>query len=113
MRTHRNNGRLKDVVTAEAQALYGFYADKERKAFNLPAPACECGFTRDQVEAIMGERIAVFDKWMYGQTMTLCEGKKYDHDKKEYQEACSGVAHGPVVYDHDLRGFLARRPITD
>ncbi len=102
-----------DVVTAEAQALYKFYADAERKHFNLPMPACKCGYTRNQVEAIMGDRLQEFDKWMYGQTMTLCEGKSYNHETREYEEACGGVAHGGVVYDHDLRGFLAKRPITD
>ena len=74
---------------------------------------CEYGYSRHQVEEIMGDRLQEFDHWMRGQTMTLCEGKAYDHDKREYHEACGGVAHGPVVYDHDLRGFLARRPILD
>ena len=73
---------------------------------SLPEPACEGGYTADQVEEIMGAALPVFNRWMRGQTIMLCEGWSYNHETKHYDEACGGVAHGPVVYPWDLKRFL-------
>lgn len=80
---------------------------------NLEPPACEGGYTRAQVERIMGDRLAAFDKWMNGQTMMLCEGRKYNHDTEQYETACGGTAHGGIVYTWDLERFLRGLPVID
>lgn len=74
----------------------------------IPSPDCGAGYTIEQVETIMGARIDEFNRWMNGQTMCLCEGRRYDHTTREYKidEVCAGVAHGPVVYAWDLKRFL-------
>lgn len=72
----------------------------------IPEPECEGGYTRSQVEEIMGDRLAEFDRWMYGQTMMLCEGRSYNHQKREYELSCAGIMHGPIVYAWDLKRFL-------
>ena len=79
----------------------------------LPPPECVSGYTRAQIEEILGDRTAEFWAWMRGQTMTLCEGRKYDHGTKSYVVACNGIAHGPVVYRWDLERFIDGRPIID
>lgn len=84
---------------------------------DLPTPACEIGYTYEQLDEILGEvgtpRRDEFGRWMDGQTMGLCEGRAFDHDKREYYEVCDGVSHGPCVYPHDLRRFLAGLPVID
>lgn len=50
---------------------------------------------------------------MNGQTMMLCDGRRYNHDAREYEVACGGVAHGVVVYPWDVERFLAGLPVVD
>lgn len=71
----------------------------------LPNPECECGYTRAQVEAIMGNRLDAFNRWMRGQTAAVCEGRRYDHDTREYVETGCGP-HGMTVYPWDVQQFL-------
>lgn len=77
---------------------------------SLPFPECEGGFTERQVTEIMGDRIEEFWRWMSGQTMMLCEGRSYNHERREYEESCGGVAHGPITYSWDLKRFLGIVP---
>lgn len=79
----------------------------------LPTPDCASGFTISQIDTILGARRSEFTAWMSGQTQALCEGRRYNHETKEYEEACDGIAHGPVVYPWDLKRFLDGRPIID
>lgn len=80
----------------------------------LPEPECESGYPWSQIDTFLDVgRVAELMDWMHGQTMTLCEGGRYNHDTKSYEEKCDGVAHGPVVYRWDLDRFLAGRPIID
>ena len=66
---------------------------------------CKYGYTRDEIEALVGDRIDAFNHWMRGQTGSICDGQLYDHDKREYYPSGCGP-HGPVVYEHDVRQFL-------
>lgn len=78
----------------------------------MPAPECSYGYTIPQVEEILGpERAGEFWKYMHGQTMTLCNGREYDHGKREYVP--TGHSHGGVVYGTDLSRFLRGRPPLD
>ena len=79
----------------------------------LPKPDCKGGFTAKQITEIMGDREPIFWKWMTGQTMMLCEGREYDHEKKEYHESCGGVSHGSIVYPWDVETFLSGFPPLD
>ncbi len=79
---------------------------------NLPPAACELGYTVAQLESILGDRLGAFNHWMRGQTGGVCEGRRYDHEKKAYEPTGCGP-HGFTVYGHDLRRFLARLPIID
>lgn len=83
------------------------------KKSKLPSPDCTGGYTIEQVENIMGPRIEEFWRWMNGQTMMLCEGQRYNHETREYEEDCGGIAHGPVTYTWDLQRFLDGRPVID
>lgn len=80
---------------------------------NLPDPECRLGYTYTQLTTILGWRLDDFGRWMRGQTMSLCDGRKYNHDSKVYEEACGGVSHGGVVYRHDLERYLLDLPVID
>lgn len=80
----------------------------------LPPPACEDGYPWSQLATILNEQeLARLDIWMQGQTMCFCGGQKYDHDTKSYHESCGGIAHGSVVYPHDLIRWIEAGPIID
>lgn len=73
-------------------------------------PACWLGYTRQQIETLMGDRVEAFDQWMYGQTQAICDGRRYDHDKREYEPTeCATAPHGVVTYPWDAHRFLGTR----
>jgi hypothetical protein len=74
--------------------------------FRETTPECESGYTSAQVKYIMGPFEPEFNRWMAGRTKTFCEGRRYDHETREYKEACGGVAHGIVCYPWDMERFL-------
>lgn len=78
----------------------------------LPLPLCKYGYTKEQIDDILGERSEEFNRWMYGQTMALCDGREYDYAKKEYRSSDCGP-HGSITYKWDLERFLAGLPIID
>lgn len=80
---------------------------------NLPEPECSCGYPAYQLKEVLGDRLPAFWQWMRGQTVTLCEGKRYNHDTKEYEEDCGGISHGAVVYTCDLERYLLGLPVID
>ena len=49
---------------------------------------CCLGLTRDEVQGVMGDRLAEFDRWMAGQTQGIC------------------CEHGVVTYPVDVEQFL-------
>jgi hypothetical protein len=82
----------------------------------LPKPECESGYPQWQVEEILakfGRSQDEFGKWVYGQTMSLCQGQSYNYNTRSYDEKCGGVAHGGIVYPWDLERFLQRKRIID
>lgn len=78
----------------------------------LPKPSCELGYTLDQLEEILGNRYDEFLQWMYGQTIAICQGRKYNYDKKQY-EATNCGPHGWAYYPWDLQRFLDGKPVVD
>jgi hypothetical protein len=78
----------------------------------FPEPDCDSGYSFDLLEEVLGDaRFAELMDWMRGQTLMLCDGRRYDHDTQEYYE--TGHAHGPVVYTWDVQNFLRGGPILD
>lgn len=73
----------------------------------IPDPPCWLGYPRDAVEQILAEDIERYDAWMRGQTVGICDGTKYDYDRREYERTGCGP-HGVVVYAHDLERYLGR-----
>lgn len=78
-------------------------------ATDLPPPDCPLGYPRHQVENLVDD-LAAFGRWMRGQTVMLCEGRRYDYETREWvPDACAGIPHGTVVYGTDIRRYLARQ----
>lgn len=72
----------------------------------LPAPECELGYTEHQIAQIMGPSLDRFNKWMSGQTMSICDGRRYNHKLGQYEATGCGP-HGTITYSHDVRRFLS------
>lgn len=68
-----------------------------------PAPICKFGYSFDQLTEMLSEVEYIrLMKWMYGQTMSICEG----------QAPCE-MAHGYVVYPHDFERWRLKLPVID
>lgn len=76
-------------------------------------PECRMGYTYAQLREILGDRLDEFGHWMRGQTMAICDGRKYNSDTNGYEPACDSRAHGGIVYPWDLQRFLDGAPIID
>jgi hypothetical protein len=81
----------------------------------LPEPACTgYGFSATQLEEAMDpQQFRRLEQWMSGQTMMLCDGRKFNHDTREYEPSDCGGAHGVVIYTWDVERFLAAGKIID
>lgn len=81
----------------------------------LTAPQCTFGYPVSQLEnELTRDEWNDLDRWLDGQTMAICSGQVYNHDKGEYEPSlCAGEAHGTVVYVHDVKRWLAGQPIID
>lgn len=82
------------------------------KRKELPAPECGLGYTDSQLKTILGSRYEEFIRWMRGQTVALCDGKRYDYEVNEYVNTGCGP-HGVVVYSWDLERFIDGLPVID
>lgn len=75
------------------------------KRTGLPEPECKWGYTNQQIEQIMGDRVNDFHRWMAGQTVCLCEGVEYNHaEKRSIPSGCG--PHGVIIYPSDVMQFL-------
>lgn len=77
----------------------------------LPRPECEGGYTAEQVRSIMGDLHDEFQRWMSGQTVMLCEGRRYNHETRAYEPSCG--PHGVVTYRWGVGRFLLGLPVID
>lgn len=74
----------------------------------LPKPVCPYGYTARQLNDLLGDaRANEFWRWMRGQTLMLCEGWSYDHDRREnVPDACNGHPHGVIIYPWDFQRWV-------
>jgi hypothetical protein len=95
----------------------------------LIEPSCPRGYTSRDIYNMLGDEDEAFWHFMRGQTMSLCNGSTYDHDKKAYfTTACSEMlpgmpllasevplleGHGGIVYTWDFQRFVRGLPVTD
>lgn len=81
----------------------------------FPKQDCEAGYSWSYLEEIMDvETFRHFSVWMRGQTCCICEGRNYNHEKREYYpSACADSPHGGVAYTWDVHRFLGIVPGKD
>lgn len=80
----------------------------------LPEPECPLGYPDSQLDAIFGDQRPAFNRWMNGQTVAGCEGRRWDENKREYvADECAEHPHGIVTYSHDVRRFLSGSMVWD
>jgi hypothetical protein len=80
-------------------------------AMILLDPECDMGYTVPQLEEILGDRMPDFDRFMHGQTFSLCDGRLYNYETKGYDAGCG--PHGTVVNRSDLERFLRGGRVID
>lgn len=85
--------------------MKGVIVGKKNK---FPSPDCKYGYSWVFLNEIMDEEtFDEFSKWMSGQTCTLCDGRRYDHEAKAYfPSECAESPHGGVAYRWDVERFL-------
>lgn len=107
------------------------------KTTELPRSSCPHGYTADDLKAILGDRLDSFHRFMTGQTVMICEGRRYVHTRAHSDDcghdindpytwecdypggghwendACAGNPHGIITYRCDLETFLAGKPPLD
>jgi hypothetical protein len=80
----------------------------------LPVPACTHGFASYQLKDSMStQQYKRLMEWMSGQTMMICDGRRYNHATREYEPSECGGRHGVVIYVHDVDRFLHAQPVVD
>lgn len=78
-------------------------------------PSCPYGYTQDDLLRLFGVAgIDDFNKWMRGQTQSICDGTRYNHDKKECEPTmCKDHPHGLITYTWDAERYIDKLPIVD
>lgn len=80
----------------------------------LPEPVCPLGYPLKQLDDHFGGDKARFWEWMRGQTMVLCEGRRWSPELNHFEPtACVDHPHGTVVYKHDVEQYLAGKEPLD
>lgn len=81
---------------------------KEYNWKTFPQPDCPYGYSVAFIEEILDEEtLQEFKFWMRGQTMSICGGRRYNHELRQYEpDECEKTPHGGVVYLYDLHRFL-------
>lgn len=79
--------------------------------------SCPHGYTKADLEqhfgAVVGQPHPLWDQ-LKGQTQSICDGRRYDHDKQEYEPtACADTPHGVVAYTWDVQEWAEGRPVSD
>jgi hypothetical protein len=54
---------------------------KRRMRRAVETKECPQGLTESELQGLFGERLHEFNFWMRGQTMGVCEGRRYHHDR--------------------------------
>lgn len=81
---------------------------------DMPEPECKYGYPQSQIEKIFPEdRLKEFHLFMNGQTVSLCNNRRWDYILGEEVEDDCGTSHGTVFYRSDVFDFLSGRPVTD
>lgn len=68
--------------------------------------SCPHGHTEDDLKS-SGLDWDKFQKWMDGQTTSICDGIDFDPEtSRRHKTVCFGKCHGTIYYDSDVRRFL-------
>lgn len=79
----------------------------------LPEPECPMGYPVTQLQTFITD-MDDLNRWLDGQTMALCEGRRWSYANSEWEpDECAGNPHGAVVYRRDVRRYLDRLPVVD
>lgn len=79
----------------------------------LPDPDCELGYPVTQLQRILdAQQMNRLQLWMWGQTASICEGRRYDYETDEWTDTGCGP-HGVVYYKHDVERWLNAHRIID
>lgn len=105
------------MCSAEPVAQVQAVGRVNEKAASMPEPSCPMGYTRDDLAkhfgVVVGEPHPLWTH-LRGQTQMICDGRFYDHDKREYYPSpCADHPHGTVTYVWDVADWVKGRPVWD
>ena len=80
-------------------------------------PSCPMGYTRGDLEnhfgAVTGQPHSLWQQ-LIGQTGAICEGKRYNHEKREFEPTeCADNPHGFISYTWDVLEWYRGQPVSD
>jgi hypothetical protein len=76
--------------------------------------SCPQGLTESDLEEVIGKELDDFHHWMRGQTMSICDGRSYNHEARQYESTeCADSPHGIVCYPSDVQRYLRGLPVID
>lgn len=85
-------------------------------AVDLPAPSCKLGYTEADLASFIDD-LPSFNRWMHGQTMSMCTGWVYDPSitmNVPDTGPCHNVGgHGMVVYVWDVSRYFTGEGLWD
>lgn len=82
----------------------------------LPPHECQHGYTDAEIRKYLRTSVQYenFCYYMHGQTMSICEGRLYNHETESYEpDECANNPHGIVTYAWDLRRYTENLPPYD
>lgn len=72
--------------------------------------SCPIGYTVQDVAALEPG----LGRWMVGQTLTTCDGRRYNHETKEYEPTeCAEHPHGVILFPWDVERYIRGLPVID
>lgn len=80
---------------------------------NLPEPACELGYTREQIVSMFGAAVSKFDSFMNGQTMAICACQAFNHETRKYEPTSCKHEATTIYYPSDVDRFIRGLPVID
>jgi hypothetical protein len=70
--------------------------------------------TEPDLKEVIGPDLSDFNHWMRGQTMSICDGRSYNHEAGQYEPTeCADTPHGIVAYPWDVERYLHGYPVID
>lgn len=78
-----------------------------------PDQPCGLGLPSEHLRQVLSAgQFKSLNAYLVGQTIGICDGRRYNHDTEEYEPTGCGP-HGTVVYRRDVQRWIDGLPVDD